>query len=148
MCTVKFPVSTVVGVFVGTPWRVLHRSPQLSWAFPWTSSCRSPSSCRSRVHFLLTSTATAVRQRYPSTGDSCCHPGVDSNSEEHVSSAGLAWEDRACVGRHSAIDCHAALSRRQASGAHMPLLPTCKPVFWLASRWPFLVGQGAGSCAG
>ena len=25
MCTVKFPVSIVVGVFVGTPWCVLHR---------------------------------------------------------------------------------------------------------------------------
>ena len=33
--TFKLPVSTVVGVFVGTPWCVLHRSPQLSWGFPW-----------------------------------------------------------------------------------------------------------------
>ena len=38
----KFPVSALVGVFVGTPRCVLHSNPQLSWAFQWTSSCTLP----------------------------------------------------------------------------------------------------------
>ena len=38
----QIPVSTGVGVFVGTPWCVLHRHPELSWAFPWSSSCTLP----------------------------------------------------------------------------------------------------------
>ena len=38
VCAVKFPVSTPVGVFAGTPWCVLLRNPQL----PWTSSCTLP----------------------------------------------------------------------------------------------------------
>ena len=46
VCSVKFPVSTVMGVFVGTPWCTLHRVPQLSWAFPWTSACTSSGASR------------------------------------------------------------------------------------------------------
>ena len=35
---VHFREQCLVGVFVMTLWRVLHRKPQPSWAFPWTPS--------------------------------------------------------------------------------------------------------------
>ena len=37
VCTVTFPVGTVVPVLRWTPWCVLDRNSQLSWAFPWIS---------------------------------------------------------------------------------------------------------------